>query len=301
MTAAHPITIVKPIGMTDAKIIATNVPEVDASTWASGTAYALDALVMLNHVIYKSLQGSNVNHNPETSPTWWSKVSATNRWKAFDTSSSSQTSQASSITYQLRPGQPINAVGLLNLTATQVRVRMIDPVDGTVYDKTTNLVLPISDPTWYAYFFEPLRRAQKVLMLDLPTYGSADIYIDVTGTGTVGVGVIVVGFQSVFSAGINYGSRFGGLDYSRITTDAYGISDLERRGWANKANLQIDLDPARVDAFFDYLADVRGIPCLWLCHQPISALSIFGIAKDNDFSTEGPSRTTLSLSINGMT
>lgn len=39
--------------------------------WAGGTTYAAGALVSYNGVVYKSLQNSNTNHQPDTSPTWW--------------------------------------------------------------------------------------------------------------------------------------------------------------------------------------------------------------------------------------
>jgi hypothetical protein len=39
--------------------------------WDSGTTYYINSIVQLNGVIYKSLQDTNLNYNPSTSPTYW--------------------------------------------------------------------------------------------------------------------------------------------------------------------------------------------------------------------------------------
>jgi collagen type I alpha len=46
------------------------VPEEPA--WAATTTYAANAIVLYNSVTYTSLQAANLNHQPDTSPTWWS-------------------------------------------------------------------------------------------------------------------------------------------------------------------------------------------------------------------------------------
>src|SRR5689334_4591189 len=46
------------------------------ATWSSSTTYAIGNLVTdnLNNTQYVSLQNSNLNHQPSTSPTWWANV-----------------------------------------------------------------------------------------------------------------------------------------------------------------------------------------------------------------------------------
>lgn len=47
-----------------------------APAWSSTTTYAASAVVTYAAVQYKSLQASNLNHPPDTSPTWWQLVPA---------------------------------------------------------------------------------------------------------------------------------------------------------------------------------------------------------------------------------
>ncbi|HRK32511.1 MAG TPA: hypothetical protein PLD59_15710, partial [Tepidisphaeraceae bacterium] len=45
--------------------------EYPASEYGSGTTYSLGAQTRIGDTIYESLQNSNTNHAPATSPTWW--------------------------------------------------------------------------------------------------------------------------------------------------------------------------------------------------------------------------------------
>jgi hypothetical protein len=43
----------------------------DTLPWAIGTTYGVASFVKYNNVIYRSLQSTNVGHQPDSSPTWW--------------------------------------------------------------------------------------------------------------------------------------------------------------------------------------------------------------------------------------
>jgi len=123
-TDVNALIVVSPIEITQAMLLSTNVPETDYAAWSGATIYALNARVILTstHKVYQSLQAANTNKNPVTEPLWWIEVSPTNRWKLFDSSLTSATTQATNITYRIQPGQAINAVAALNVqNATEVR------------------------------------------------------------------------------------------------------------------------------------------------------------------------------------
>lgn len=62
---------------------------VSGRVWSSGTTYAEGDDVMYLGGLYRSLQGSNTNHSPDTSPSWWEVFEradgATFRWKPANT------------------------------------------------------------------------------------------------------------------------------------------------------------------------------------------------------------------------
>lgn len=42
--------------------------------WASTTTYGAPDLVTFNGFLWASIQGGNLNHSPDVSPTWWFKL-----------------------------------------------------------------------------------------------------------------------------------------------------------------------------------------------------------------------------------
>lgn len=65
----------KPLTITDALLTYTNVDETIALEWDSGSTYDDDVFVYIasgtQRDIYESLQGSNLNKDPETETDWW--------------------------------------------------------------------------------------------------------------------------------------------------------------------------------------------------------------------------------------
>lgn len=75
--ADYDFRIIRPVEITDAILTSSNVPEAVAATWSGATTYALGDLSGYAPVagqpqtVYRSLQATNLNHDPATSPTWW--------------------------------------------------------------------------------------------------------------------------------------------------------------------------------------------------------------------------------------
>jgi len=73
------VKIVPPITVTDAMLISSNVSAGPATDWNSGTTYAAGDVVSQVtanslKIQYASLQGSNTNHDPESSSGWWRAI-----------------------------------------------------------------------------------------------------------------------------------------------------------------------------------------------------------------------------------
>jgi len=71
--------IVRPLTMTDAVLTSSTVPETTVTAWNSGSTYAAGDIRGVaggnnSQDVYESLQGSNTNHAPGNSPTWWKKL-----------------------------------------------------------------------------------------------------------------------------------------------------------------------------------------------------------------------------------
>lgn len=305
MTAAsYALTVVKPVTMTTAMLVSSSVPETDHAAWSSGTTYALAARVILTstHKIYESLQAANLNHDPITSPTWWIEVSPTNRWKVFDTSNSTQTAQATSISYRVTPGIAITSFAALNLTnATSIRVRLVDATYGTVYDKTTDLLAIQPEPEWWSWFFGLRTPPELSVATDLPAYPTADLLIDLTGGASLAVGVFLFGQTRQVGLGVNLGANIGIQDYSRKETNEFGDTVLVQRAFSKRASFDMLLDRADVDPTASFFTSVRAVPCLWIGHKDYESLVIYGIYKDFQITIAYTDYSDCTLDLEGLT
>ena len=56
--------------------VKTNIPDsnITGATWSSGTTYGYGQVVSYSGVTYRSLESSNVNNNPISSPSYWDPV-----------------------------------------------------------------------------------------------------------------------------------------------------------------------------------------------------------------------------------
>lgn len=82
--------IYPPVPMVDAILTSSSVPETTVTVWNSGATYALGdqrgvAGANNSQDVYESLQNSNTNHTPSSSPTWWKKLGTVYGTYASDT------------------------------------------------------------------------------------------------------------------------------------------------------------------------------------------------------------------------
>lgn len=299
----YALRVVKPVPITAAMVIATNVPETDYPAWNAGTSYTvIGERVIKGHKIWQNAVNPNLNNDPESTAGKWSEVSATNTYKAFDKSISTQTAQTTSITYQLRLGQAVGSVNGLNLTgATSMRVYMVDPVYGTVYDQTKSLLSAPAAPGWWAWFFGERRAPTQALFSDLPSFPNADIYIVLTGGSNLAVGVLLLGQIYRYTMGVQMGAKLGIQDYSRKERNEYGDLYMTEGAFADRANFSMMLEASEVDAFNRFLKSVRATSCLWIGSDRYESTTVYGPYKSFDIVIPYFDYSDCDLELEGLT
>jgi hypothetical protein len=303
-------------------LTASNVAETDYSAWASDTTYTAAQRCIVTtgvHEIYESLAGGNLNHDPVTdlaSPpdptksnigTYWKRVSATNRWKCFDNKVGSQTAQATSITYQITPGEVFDSIAFINLDAVTVRIKLTDPSDGVVYDQTVDLQTTVITGTttvmdWYTYFFSSIVKITDFVKFDIPPYlnGVLDITITYTG-GAAKVGGIIPGLQTNFGTVMaDPKPSFGTRDYSKKTADDYGVYSIIPGPFSKWLNCTVMTPNVSIDEVERVLALYRSTPIVIVGSETIASMIMFGIIKDHTASA-GLNYSFIVIEIEGLT
>jgi hypothetical protein len=310
------LRLLQPVTVTTAMLTACNVAEPatgdtpDPAAYNAATTYALAARchVASTHMIYESVQAANVGHDPatDTTLTWWTPVVATNRWRMFDARNTSKTSKAGGIDLTLAPGAVYSGLHLGGMSGvSSAQVTMTDATVGVVYDKTTDMQVPMSSSDWYTYFFEPVEvGGESVIATDLPIYPNATIRVQLftaSPLAVASIGVCVVGNVKEIGMGLNYGVRVGIQDYSRKERNAYGDMLVVERAFAKRASFEMHVPRAEVDAVQTLLASVRATPCVWIGSDMYSSTVIFGFYKDFDISIQYFDFSVLTLSLEGLT
>lgn len=269
----------------------------------SGTQSGVHTALSLVHRIYESLQAANLAHYPliAASATWWVYVGDTNRWKMFDGSISSQTSNLSTIDVTFATSGRVNSVVLMNVNAASVRIVMTDAIDGVVYDATTSLVSDSGITDWYAYYFEPIERIADYAVVTLPPYNNATIRVLLTDTGnTVLCGACVLGLSKDIGT-TQYGMSVGIQDYSIKQRDSFGNYSILQRAFNKRADMQVWVDGALVDKLQTLLASYRALPVVYIGTTAYGSSIVYGFYKDFTVSVAYPTKSICNMTIEGLT
>ena len=297
--------IIRPLAITDAVLIGSNVPEDDHPAYIPGATYALGARVVVIdpdvHLVYESLQAGNAGHAPAASPDYWVKVGPTNRWRMFDTSITSQAEHPDAISVALATTGITNGMALLNIDCTGIHVQAVDATLGVVYEKTINPALNSGITDLYSYFTEPITRITEMALTDLPAYSNMRLNITLSNVGrTVRCGGVVVG-QVRKMGDLQYGAKIGIADYSIKTRDQFGNFDVVERAFSNKATWSLWIESRDVDLIKRLLSQYRATPIVYIGAEMYGATIVYGFYKDFSIDISYPTYSVCSLELEGLT
>ena len=244
-----------------------------------------------------------------TDETKWLDVGNDNRWKCFDESITSQTTNADSIANVFHTVGRVDSVALLNIDAASVTITQTDALEGVVYNQTYNLVDDSGITDWYAYFMEPILRATDKVVTDLLPYANATVAVTLTDTGgTAACGGMVLGQAKDVSyiynsnyVGTELGIRVGIQNYSVKQRDAFGNYTILERAFNKTADFTVYVDNGYVSALYNLLASYRATPVVYIGYGPIGATIIYGFYKDFSIDIAYHTKSICTISLEGLT
>lgn len=302
--------VMLPVTMTDAMLVSHTEPETDHAAWAAGTTYAASTegspvKVIHLHRRYESLQGGNIGHTPSGTDAWWLDLGPTNRWAMFDERVNTITTAAAyTMTVRVAPLQIVNSLALIEVNCTAARVRMYDGAT-LVYDVTKDLDQSTIDD-WFIYLTAEFYFVTETLFEDLPPYGDGEILIDLTSPSAGGVVPSIgnLAFGRVYEiGGTQYGVTVGITDYSRKSTDSFGVTSLVQRDYSRRMNAQVMVENFALRRIYQLLATLRATPCVWIGADDLDTFTptmVWGYYRDWSVDIAYPNQSLCSLEIEGM-
>lgn len=291
--------------VTDSTLTSSSVSETDFAAWSSGTTYASGAQVIVTtpnvHKIYKSKSSGNTGNNPvtDTSFTYWAEEGSTNRWKMFNTTIQQQTEKTGGFNVVITPATIISGLSVLNADCESITVLMVDPVEGTVFNKTYSMISNSGITSWYAYFFTPISRDADLAVIGLPPYANAVITVTFTGSGLVKCGALVIGVARTIGIS-QYGASFGIMDYSTKTTDSAGNVSILAGSFSDTADVDVIIETTRFAEVKKILTDARSVPSVWVVEENTNGLIIYGYFREFSILMTNPTVSLTTLSIEGL-
>lgn len=294
--------LVPPLAVTPSNLTSSNVA-ITETAWTAGT-YTTGTERYVGTTLYRVVATPSTVDEPTAGaakdPPTWVSIGSINRYKMFDFTIGQRTSRATPIQVTITPAQVINSIAMFELVgATTARVQVVDPTDGTVYDRTQNLTDTQGINDWYAYFFSPYILSSAVVFTDLPAYSAAAITITISGGGTVEVGEVVMGRSRAFGE-TSIGTRLGIEDFSRKERDEFGNFTIVERRFSRLAGFDVMVFNNEVNALYTSLAAVRAAPTLYIGGDEFAETYVLGFFRDFTILRSGPITSELSIEIEGL-
>lgn len=292
------LRVIKPLAITPAMLVSSDAVTESVPAWAIGTTYGAGEAhrVIDDNIIWQSLQAANTAQRPADSPTWWVAVSATNPWRMFDLSSSSQTKRANTLTVKLRPGTIVTALAAVGMQGVSLlRVRMVSDVYGLVSEQEiVRRRLPFGRGFWhwcYGRRSEPLTS----YITSLPSFLDAEITIEFEGSSELGVGTLLLGTVSSWGLGVRTGMSLDLQSFSTKKRDEWGAVKLVRRLTSDTQKIPMVLSRAETVQFYRFVASLDGLPALWITdvdaiygfHESFNVLIAYSSASEAQLTIQG--------------
>ena len=300
--------VVPGIEITPEKMIINALPDSDYAAWSAVTAYAVGDFVTIDRINYQALV-AHTNRNPVTdtvSPAAWQNLGWVNKYRMFNKNIGNTwkigtyTSAAEVIDFTVRPGKRINAIGLVGVRASSVRIIMTVPgVTDPVYDKTFAMSLKAGG-SWYQYYFGQFTTKDNLAEFDLPPFNNADIRVIVSAPGgTARVGMMVVGWAKTIGTAV-YGTSLGRKKYSTLKEEFDGSMTITPRGRRKSIDFQVVLQADQISSVQRTLDEVDDTPALYVGSSNLDYTVIVGIFDDFDTGLPTYNRGEYTLKVRSL-
>ncbi len=279
--------------------LASNLTKIMIRTSSAGAG--THTCVIHNHKTYLSLQAANTGHSPRllASAAWWQDEGASNRYKMFDGSVSSQ-SIGSTISIKITFGSQgiMDTLALLNIKGTSCIVKVWDTFNAVyVYNQTHSLI--ISGVT-------PQETVSDLILTSMtsPTTGAGWLEVvlsDADSTKMCAIGALLCG-MAVDTGDTRYGASGGIQDFSIIEADDFGNYTIVERGFSKRASFTVMVAKANIARMFRILSEQRAKKCLYIGSDDAdyTMTAIYGFPDDWSIVLDYPSHALLNIDLKGL-
>lgn len=290
--------VIQRLPVTDAMLTAASIPENDHPAFDMAATYDIGDRVITpaTHEIYEAQSNGLTGKDPlaaaNVPETEWLLISATNRWRAFDTYIADPAEAVGEISYTLTVQDLVGGIALFGLAATEVEIET--SLGASTVTQTRSLIYYDELTDLYDLFHRG-PGLLRLALFDVPWLGPGTQYrITIRGgTGdTVRVGQIVLGWMHVIGE-TRWGAEPGFISNSRVTRTAAGRAEIVKRAPRRKMRVPVQVRSGSVEVLTDLMETLDATPCVFVGDDDVRfGLVVYGIPlrfdpllQTNDFFT----------------
>ena len=295
--------IVTPFNVDAGQLTTTNVVNSETD-WSAGT-YDLGEQAVDDNQVYKVVADPSTTDQPSVgaaaSPPTWVLMGWSNQYRMFRDGRDSYSIRDESIDVTLNFAEIITTFAAIGLKGVSATLKMVDSVDGTVYDETISLG-GIGAGDWWEYFFLQYDLSDTAIFKELPAYPNADISFTVSGgapSDQVIVGRVIAGAEEDLGV-TNYGTSVSILDYSTKERDGFGNLTLVPRRTVRLVDYDVKVPSVVVDFVVRSLERIAATPTLFIGDELYSSSVTFGVYRDFTQGIDTPSLSDLTIQVEGF-
>lgn len=289
-----PITIT-PTLITTMAANGTAVPEDPTSPWSSSESYAIGDRrhVVSTHRVYEAAKNMTAGSGAKDptvpanqfdaagSISYWIDAGPTNKFAMFDGVVSTQTSVASPLVLTLKPGY-FNGLALFGIDADTINLVVKDQPGGTVIYSHSGPLEGSAPADYYEYCFDPFKPQTKFIATGIDPYYSAEVTLTLTKGGgqPVKLGMFAIGDLRPIGAPLR-GASVEPVDYSYISTDAFGTTTVKKRNNATGMQISAKMEIEDANSVLDTIQQVLGVPVVVVGSSATmyEAMTVFGLVS----------------------
>lgn len=297
-TEDAPVTRAADVIGAGAGLVYSNAPIIEPAYDAKVT-YAKDAKAHdpATYEVFQSLIAGNVG-KPLSDTGAWAPRGIVNRRAMFDDYNNTQTVLPDEILVVLTPEMVAQGLYLGNLDVHELRLSMVDAIDGVVYSEVISLIESNSQSSYFNWMFKRIKRRTYFFVLDMPVYANALVTISLRKIGAEAkAGMCAIGPVEEFGPSL-LGLSTEGKDFSSTTFNFDGTSKTTLRPYAKRMSCDVVVSNNEITYVQDRLFELRQRPLVWV-GGPYGATAVFGRYGSFKNVIEYQMQSKMSLTIEG--
>lgn len=256
------------------------------------------------HRIYEAAIDSDDNpvDGVNKIPPSWVDLGATNKYAMFDESIISTSTDGSPIVITHTAGISVTAVAMFGVNgANNVNVTVNSISSGEVYNRDVTLTDNSSVIDGWTYYFEPIIKGDKFVLLDLPPYADTTVTVTITGGVDIAVGSLIFGGQ--VNVGVtNYNTEIQLIDFSSRKRDEFGNFKIVRRATADLVKFDVTIQKSKVSYVRRQFQDLSQVAAVFVGGDGSidDPTVIYGYYENFINNISSPSVTDSTITIQGV-